>query len=227
MTENSPTVRTGHLAILYSFFCFTIAIVFTLIVKFVDVAQVGPKSSSVGLARLNSTVHSFIGLHPIFGRLSDIVLAFAFLSLLIFLILGAKDLLAKKSLKKIQKDFYLLLGFYFLVGIVYVIFEHLALNYRPILIDGTLEASFPSSHTLFAVCLFSMAFLNTNLITKNQDFQTTLKITALIMMILTIVFRFLSGVHWTTDILGGIIWGVALVSLYFASARDLCKKMLK
>ncbi|MBQ6130170.1 phosphatase PAP2 family protein [Candidatus Saccharibacteria bacterium] len=188
-----------------------LALVFTLLVKFVDVAAIGPEGSLVGFASLNSFVHSSLGVHSLFGTLSDLLLIPAFLTVLIFCCLGVKDLLQKKSFKQVSPHFFYLLGFYFLIAILYVVFEKLALNYRPILIDGVLEPSFPSSHTLFAVTLYSSAVLNLDLLTKNPQAQKLLKRFSFLFLTLVVVFRLLSGVHWLTDILGGLVWGFALV----------------
>ena len=201
-----------------------ISIAFTLLTKFFDVAAIGPNGSSVGLAALNGFVHSSIGLHPLFGKLSDLFLIPAFLSILIFFILGIKDLLEKKSLKKVDRRFFYLLGFYFLIAVVYVVFEKLALNFRPILEDGVLEPSFPSSHTLFAVTLYSALILNLDLVTKSEKYQKLLKPLCFVFMTLTIIFRLLAGVHWLTDILGGVLIGATLVSALRAISENFATK---
>ncbi len=106
--------------------------------------------------------------------------------------------------------------FYIAVGIVYVFFNKLIINYRPVLTANELEASYPSSHTLLVLCIMSTAMIQMHQRIKNQSLRTILDILCVAVMFLTVIGRLLAGVHWISDIIGGILISAALVTLYYA-----------
>ena len=207
---------------LTSIILFSLSLIFSLIVKFVDVQSVGPDGSSVGLATLNSAVHSFLGVHPLAGTLTDIVAVLAFATVAGFAVYGLVSVVKQKGLKKLDRSFFALFGFYLLVAVVYIIFEKLALNFRPILIDSELEPSFPSSHTLFAVCLFSSADLMFSHLSTNKKLKNLVSAASVILIAFMAFARLVSGVHWLTDILGGLLIGFTLVSVFRLALARVC-----
>lgn len=90
------------------------------------------------------------------------------------------------------------------------------INYRPILVDGHLEASYPSSHTFLAVAVLLSAFY---LFKKEKGIKKIMSFLCLLVMSIIVVGRILSGVHWITDILGGILLGLSFVSFYIATTN--------
>ena len=102
------------------------------------------------------------------------------------------------------------------MGATYIFFEKVIINYRPVLEDGVLEASFPSSHTLLAVCICASSLLISKYYIKDKKVLKMFNIFTYALMIILVVGRLISGVHWFTDIMGGIIISTLLVSLYHA-----------
>ena len=137
---------------IFSGILFLLFIIFTVVVKIVDVHSIGPEGSLVGLATINNSFKDVLPLNETIYKVSEV---FGYISLLIvamYGIIGIKQLIERKSLFKVDRNILLLGMFYILVAIVYVIFEFVVINYRPVLLDG-LEASYPSSHTVLSICV--------------------------------------------------------------------------
>ena len=131
-----------------------------------------------------------------------------------FGILGLMQWIKRRDIRRVDFDILILGGFYILVFALFCLFEMLEINYRPILIEGILEASYPSSTTVLVLCVFPTAILQ-----LKQRMRCTILRNVMITLlyglnITMLIFRFLSGVHWLRDILGGIFLSIALVSLY-------------
>ena len=128
----------------------------------------------------------------------------------IYAIIGVAQLIKRKSFCKVDKEILALGIFYIILISLYILFEKVIVNYRPVLMDGYLEASYPSSHTLMAVCICGSSLIVNNKLYKNKlsKFANALSV---IIIITTVLGRLISGVHWFTDILGGIIISLALL----------------
>ena len=109
--------------------------------------------------------------------------------------------------------------FYILLGIVYIFFEKVIINYRPFLQEGILEASYPSSHTMLAICICLTSIYVAKFYLKNQRTLKIFDICVFILMILLVVGRTLSGVHWISDIIGGIVISITLVFIYLYTLK--------
>ena len=191
-----------------------LSVVFTLLVKNIDVKAIGPNESLVGFAYINKLFHNLIGSNMAIYKITEIIGLIPLLIAFIYVIIGIKQLITRKSLLKVDKEIYLLGLFYILVLGVYIFFEKVVINYRPVLIDNILEPSYPSSHTLMSICIcISSIMINKKLFRNNlADIENIISI---IVMVLIIVGRIISGVHWFTDILGGIIISSTLVVLFY------------
>jgi len=191
------------------------AVAFTILIAKVDVQSVGPEGSSVGFATLNAQVHTAFGFNQTFFSLSELLGVLPFLTIAFFLLVALVELLRYKSLKKLPRELFLLFGFYAVVLAFYLLFEKLALNFRPVILDGEgLEASYPSSHTLFALTLCGSALLVLpRLFDKTHPWLVKLVRAALALLALAVVFtRLFAGVHWLTDIVGGLLISAALLA---------------
>ena len=93
-------------------------------------------------------------------------------------------------------------------------FEFNVINRRPILINGFLEASYPSSTTMLAMCVLPTAMMQFKRLIKNIKIRNTVNILCGIFTAFMVVGRLVCGVHWFTDILGGLIFSVAMILLY-------------
>jgi undecaprenyl-diphosphatase len=132
-----------------------------------------------------------------------------------FAILGLVQLIQRKSFLKVDYSILVLGGFYILVIASYLFFEKFVINYRPVLIEGNLEASYPSSTTLLVLCIMPTAMMQLNTRIRNN---TTKKVILSLLAIFTafmVIGRLISGVHWFTDIIGGVLLSTGLVMLYY------------
>lgn len=128
-------------------------ILWTLLVCFADVQPIGPEGSSVGLATINRFVHQLTGVHFALYTLTDWLGLVPIGVCIGFGILGLKQWLQRQSLRKVDRSLLALGLFYIVVMAVYAFFEVCVINRRPVLIDGILEASYPSSTTLLVMCV--------------------------------------------------------------------------
>lgn len=193
---------------------------FTGLVLFVDVQAIGPEGSSIGLATINQAFANLTGVHMIWYEITDLFGLLAIGVVLCFAGLGFLQLVMRKSIKKVDPQILVLGGFYSLVILVYVFFEKVIINYRPILLEGELEASYPSSHTILILCVMSTAMMMFDYLFANKKaLRSILKAVAIVVMAITVVGRLICGVHWLTDIIAGVILSAALISLFFAVIR--------
>lgn len=204
-------------------FCITalllvIFIIFTVSVKAVDVAPIGPENSEIGFSALNKSAADFIGQNDSMYDVSEIFGYVALLTAAAFGAIGVYQLIKRKSIFKIDTQILITGAFYVLVVIAYAFFEVVVVNYRPVLIEGVLEASYPSSHTMLALCLFGSAMLAISKYLKG-NLLTVVKVVLAILMISTVFCRLLSGVHWLTDIIGGVLISCFLVMLYYSVSK--------
>lgn len=131
-----------------------------------------------------------------------------------FAVLGLIQLIKRKSLFKVDSDILALGGFYVAVLTVYFLFETVVINYRPVLIDGYLEASYPSSTTMLVMCVIPTAIMQFKVRIKNKLLQKIIIFTLAAFTVFMVIGRLVSGVHWFTDIVGGAILSAGLVTLY-------------
>ena len=191
-------------------------LVLIVLLRCVDVQPIGPEGSEVGLSALNGIVPATVGTHPFWYSLTELLGLLALAVAACFGGLGLYQWIRRKRLLAVDRNIMLLAAIYGAVLFLYVLFELLVVNYRPILVDGALEASFPSSHTMLALVVFGTAIPQILLRIRARLPRILLVALCALAMALTAVGRLLSGVHWFTDILGAILLSAALVFLYVA-----------
>ena len=198
----------------------TIAIIlfvaWTLAVQQFDLQAIGPNESIVGFATINGFVHNLLGVHMFLYNLTDFlsILPLAFVPA--FAVIGLYQLIQRKSLLKVDYDILVLGGFYAVVIAVFLLFEVLVINYRPVLIEGVLEASYPSSTTMLVLCVMPTAVMQLNNRLQNQQLKKVICSILTIFTLFMVVARLVSGVHWFSDIVGGILISIGLVTMYSA-----------
>ena len=101
----------------------------------------------------------------------------------------------------------------------YVFCEVVVINYRPVILEEGLEASYPSSHTVLVCCVMTTAIMQCVRLIKHEMLRNTAVLFSALMIVIMVVGRLLSGVHWFTDIVGGILLSVALVWLYYSTVK--------
>lgn len=200
--------------IIISIILLFIATIYTILVKNIDVSPIGPNSSSVGFSSINAFFQNLIGSHMTIYKLTEILGIIPLLIAISYALVGAFELFKRKSFTKVDYEIYALGILYIIVLGLYIFFEKCIINYRPILIDGVLEASYPSSHTLVAICICGSSIIVNKKIFKNKISQIENKI-SIFLMITIVLGRFASGVHWFSDILGGIIISIALLFTFY------------
>ncbi len=212
--------------IIISIVLIILSVLFTELVKNIDVKPIGPNESLVGFADINRLFHNLIGSNMIIYKVTEFLGYIPIVMALVYVFIGLKELIERKSLLKVDREIYILALFYVLVVGVYVFFEKFIVNYRPILIDGVLEASYPSSHTLMSICLCGSSIIINKKIFKNK-FGDVENILSVILILLIVIGRIISGVHWFTDILGGIIISSALLVVFYSVISSIKPKIKK
>ena len=191
-------------------------VLWTMLILFVDVRAIGPNGSSVGFASLNQFVHEFTGVNMSLYVITDwlglvpIGVAFG------FAVLGLVQWIKRKNLLKVDRSILTLGGFYIVVIAVYFLFEIAVINYRPTLIDGYLEVSYPSSTTMLVMCVMPTAMIQLRARIKNNKFRRCIMFMLAVFIAFMVVGRLVSGVHWITDIIGGALFSTAIVLIYYA-----------
>lgn len=192
----------------------TAFVLWTVAICFVDVQAIGPGGSSVGFASLNRFFHNFTGVHFGLYNLTDwlglVPIGVAFF----FAILGLAQWIKRKKLAKVDRSLLVLGGFYIAVMALYILFEMVVINYRPVLIGGYLEASYPSSTTLLVTCVMPTAMMQFNARIKNKLFRRCVLLIIALFIVFMVIGRLVSGVHWLTDIIGGALISAGLVMAY-------------
>ena len=190
----------------------------TWAVKTVDVQPIGPEGSCVGFAAVNRYVHGLTGVHFALYTLTDwlglVPAAFCFG----FAALGLVQWMKRKSLLQVDRSLFVLAGFYIVVISAYLLFEVWAVNFRPVCIEGRLEASYPSSTTLLVLCVIPTAAMQLQGRIQNAVCRKAVCGILSGFALFMTAGRLVSGVHWVTDIVGGVLLSAGLVMLYTAFA---------
>ena len=204
--------------IIISVFLTILFVVYTLLVKCLDVKSIGPNNSEVGFSSLNDAFRNLVGNNMTIYKISELFGYAILLLVLLFGVIGLTELIKRKSLKKVDREIIILGCFYVLVGIVYVLFEKIVINYRPVLMDGVLEASYPSSHTILSLCVGISALMISKKYIPNK-FAKLFNICVILLMSVVLLGRIISGVHWISDIIGGLLISITLL-MYFKTALE-------
>ena len=188
-------------------------LIWIAIIKLVDVSAIGPEGTEVGLAGINKAIHEALGVNMTLYKITDILGYVALLVAGLFALFGLVQLIKRKSLAKVDGAIYALAGLYVVTIGLYVIFEKVIINYRPVIMpdEVALEASFPSSHTMLACVIFGSAIVMIGKYIDNDMLCKLLIALATVLLILVVAGRLVSGVHWFTDIVGGVLISGALV----------------
>ena len=199
----------------YCGFAFLLSfVVWTVLLNFINVAAIGPNGSTVGFSSVNGWFHKLTGVNMTLYNITDwlglvpIAVAFG------FAILGLVQWIKQKNILKVDYSILALGVYYIIVIAVYLYFESVVINYRPVLINGYLEVSYPSSTTLLVTCVIPTAIIQFNTRIKNTALRRFVAILLAVFVAFMVIGRLISGVHWLSDIIGGALLSIGLVLIY-------------
>lgn len=195
-------------------FFFAAFVFWTFAVSSFDVAAIGPLDSQVGFSSLNGFFHDLTGVHLSLYHITDWLSTVPVCFCGGFGILGILQWIKRKSISKVDRSILVLGGFYAVVFAFYLFFEVFVINFRPILINGVLEASYPSSTTVLVMCIMPTAVMELRSRMKNPVLGRFVCTGIYIFAVLMVAARLFSGVHWLSDIIGGAFLSIALVLFY-------------
>ena len=199
----------------YISICMLVAfLLWTVAIQFVDMQEIGPRESTVGFATINHFVHTLTGVHMSLYTITDWLGLVPLMFVMGFGTLGLIQWIKRKHLLKVDYSILVLGGFYIVVLAVYVLFEMFVVNYRPVLINGYLETSYPSSTTMLVMCVMPTAIMQFNARIKNDILKRCVSSTIIAFIVFMVIGRLISGVHWFTDIVGGALVSAGLVLMY-------------
>ena len=191
-------------------------VLWTILIQHIDVQIAGPNKTEIGFAAFNIWFHQMTGVHMLIYTITDWLGLVPILICMCLGLLGLVQWIKRRSMLRVDPDI-LLLGVYYVVVIFcYLLFEMVPINYRPILIEGVLEASYPSSTTLLTLTIMPTAAYRLNLQIKNKAARRLIIYSIWAFTLFMVIARLISGVHWLSDIIGGILLSGALVSAYVA-----------
>ena len=200
--------------------CYVLFMVLTALLVYVDTQPIGLGGSLVGLATINGAVFDFIGKSLLWYNITEILGKIAILYMFGFVIYGLVQWVDRHKLRRVDKDLFVLAFIYVLIAGCYAVFQIFIINFRPLLVTTEMEASYPSSHTMLVVCVMSTAIMQFHSkIKKKKALRIVLEIISAVIMVVTVVGRMLSGVHWFTDILGALLLSATLITFYHALVK--------
>lgn len=188
-------------------------LIFTLLVCTVDVQPIGLEGTSVGFAALNGWTHTALGDSDGWYLVTEYLGYVAIAEASTFVICGLIQWIRRKDLRKVDRNI-LALGVLFLVVVaLYFFFDKLPISYRPMIPpdETELETSFPSSHTMLALSVFGATLIILRDKTTDRTLRAVLTVLFSVLIAGMVIGRLLSGAHWLTDIIAGLLLGSALL----------------
>lgn len=203
-------------SIFLSLIFFAAFALWTILICTVDVQSVGPDNSSVGFATINKYIHNLTGVNMLLYHITDWMGLIPISFMIGFAAQGLIQWFKRRHLIAVDSDILLLGAYYLVVCGVYFLFEYVVINNRPVLINGYLEASYPSSTTLLVLCIMPTATIQLNPLIRNGALKKVFSSAVGVFSVCMLLGRVFSGVHWITDIIGSILISIGLINLYRA-----------
>lgn len=189
----------------------------TILIQTVDVQAIGPNGSAVGFAAFNGWFHQMTGVHMTLYTITDWLGLVPIFICMGFGCVGLFQWIRRKRMLRVDGDILLLGVYYLLVIFGYLFFEMVPINYRPVLIEGILEASYPSSTTLLVLSVMPTLTLQMNRRCESPRLRRAANAFAVVFSTFMVLGRLIAGVHWATDIVGSVLLSWGLFNLYWAS----------
>ena len=189
-------------------------LIWTMLIQKVDVQPLGVKGTMIGFATINGWFHKITGVHMAIYHITDWLGLVPILACMFMGCIGLRQWIQRRSIRKIDFDI-LCLGIYYVVVIAaYLAFEMLPINYRPILIDGRMEVSYPSSTTLLVLCVMPTIIEQVQRRVKNKNVKKWMQSITYAFSLFMVLGRLVCGVHWITDIIGAIFFSCGWFHIY-------------
>ena len=204
-------------------------LLWTILIQHLDVQTAGPHETEIGFATFNVWFHRITGVHFLIYTITDWLGLVPILICMGFGLLGLTQLIKRRSLLRVDPDL-LLLGFYYVVVILgYLLFEMVPINYRPVLIEDHLEASYPSSTTLLVLSVMPTLKFQIDRRAGRAILRKAITVFITVFSLFMVIGRLISGVHWATDIIGSVFFSSGLFMIYrfVADFSDMKKPNLK
>ena len=190
--------------------------VWTAMILLIDVKPLGQGGTNIGFATWNLWFHQLTGVHMNIYNITDWLGLVPIFVCVMFGIMGLIQLIQRRSLRKVDYDIIILGIYYVIVIAAFILFEMIPINYRPILIEGVMEASYPSSTTLLVLSVMPTLIFQANRRLKNEVRKKMITISTMVFSVFMVIGRLIAGVHWFTDIVGGILLSAGLFYIYKA-----------
>ena len=194
--------KNGKKNLLFGVILLATFVIWTALIQIVDVQPLGQNGTNIGFATFNCWFHRLTGVHMTLYTITDWMGLVPIVVCLIFAGIGLVQLIKRRSLFKVDSDI--------------IIFEIIPINYRPILIEGVMEASYPSSTTLLILCVMPTLIEQIQRRLTCVATKRIITITVIAFSVFMVIGRLISGVHWFTDIVGGVILSMGLFTIYKA-----------
>ena len=191
-------------------------VVWTVMIRTVDVQPLGQNGTDIGFAALNVWFHQVTGVHMSLYVITDWLGLVPIFVCMVFGGIGLVQLIKRRSLWKVDRDIIVLGIYYIIVIICYLVFEMIPINYRPVLINGNLEVSYPSSTTLLVLCVMPTLIEQMGRRVKNRTLNGVAQLFSVTFSVFMVIGRLISGVHWLTDIVGAVLVSAGLFYIYEA-----------
>lgn len=214
--EKKQLILGGRLIVIF--------VIWTWLIQCIDVRPAGQRGTGIGFATFNCWFHDMTGVHMWLYTITDWLGLVPLFVCIVFGGIGLGQLIKRKSLFKVDRDLILLGIYYIFVIFGYLFFEMVPVNYRPILIEGILEASYPSSTTLLVLSVMLTLIFQVKRRIENRTVKNTICFLTIAFSVFMVIGRLVAGVHWFTDIVGAVILSAALFTLYKATVMMFCNK---
>lgn len=215
--EDIKIMKNGKRLLIAGMVLLAVFALFTVLIQIVDVQPIGQNGTRTGFAAFNGWFHRLTGVHMEIYTITDWLGLVPLCVCMGFGAVGLIQLIRRRSLLKVDRDI-VFLGIYYVVVIFgYLIFEMIPINYRPILIEGFLEASYPSSTTLLVLSVMPTLVFQVNRRSSHAPVRRTVCLFTAVFSAFMIIGRLVSGVHWFTDIVGAVLLSTGLFCIYKAA----------
>ena len=216
-------MKNGKKQLNSGLFVMVLFIIWTVLIQIIDVHPVGPKGTDIGFSGLNQWFHKLTGVHMLLYSITNKLVLIPSVIRIGFILIFLVQLIKRKKISKVDIDIIWLIVYYIFEYLCFWMFELIPINYRPISIEGQIEASYPSSTTLLVVSVMLPFAFQVWRRVKNSAVRYGMYGFTTVYTLFMVIGRMVSGVHWITDIIGAILLSMGMYLSYIGMV-NLSKK---